>query len=71
MIIKFVNMFFLQLDVSCHSSSVWGLPVEMHISALVHCAKGINSFLSIDLERNLCFTLNLSNFDIVLSFYVL
>ena len=69
MINMFVNMFLMQLDVSCHSSSVWGLSADKRFIHARKRIRGINSVLSIDFERNLCFTLILSNFDILLSFY--
>ena len=71
MFIKFVNMFLMRLDVSCHSSSVRGLSADKRFYHARKRIRGINSFLSIDVERNLCFTLKLSNFDILLRFYAL
>ena len=71
MVIKFVNMFLLQLDMPCKIHSVRELSIVKRFLVCCSPIRGINSFLSIDCERNLCFTLDLSSFDILLRFYAL
>ena len=70
MIIEVINMVLLQLIMPCRILSVRGLSSDKRFYHARKRIRGINSFLSIDFERNLCFTLILSNFDILLSFYV-
>ena len=53
----------------CESHSVRLLSFDKRFYHARKRIRGINSVLSIDFERNLCFTLILSNFDILLSFY--
>ena len=70
MIIEVINMVLLQLIMPCRIHSARGLSSDKRFYHARKRIRGINSFLSIDVERNLCFTLILSNFDILLSFYV-
>ena len=69
MIIEVINMVLLQLIMPCRIHSARGLSSDKRFYHARKRIRGINSFLSIDVERNLCFTLILSNFDISLRFY--
>ena len=64
-------MVLLQLIMPCRIHSARGLSSDKRFYHARKRIRGINSFLSIDFERNLCFTLILSNFDILLRFYAL
>ena len=71
MIIKFVNMFLLQLNMPCKLRLVRGQSIDKRSILCCGLIRGNNSFLSIDIERNVCFTLDLPSFDILLRFYAL